>query len=54
MKFIYCFMLPEWFPLPIEFEWDEGNSYKNWHKHGVEREEAEQVFAKKPLITPDP
>nr|WP_281719785.1 BrnT family toxin [Nitrosomonas nitrosa] len=29
---------------PIYFEWDEGNQEKNWHKHRVTQEEAEQVF----------
>jgi uncharacterized protein len=29
---------------PIEFEWDEGNSNKNWNKHGVTQREAEQAF----------
>lgn len=29
---------------PIHFEWDEGNQDKNWHKHRVTQEEAEQVF----------
>lgn len=31
-------------PDPEEFEWDDGNSTKNWQKHGVMREEAEQAF----------
>jgi uncharacterized DUF497 family protein len=26
------------------FEWDAGNTDKNWRKHGVTREECEQVF----------
>lgn len=30
---------------PIEFEWDEGNAQKNWLKHQVSRQEAEEVFA---------
>ncbi len=29
---------------PIEFEWNEGNSNKNWDKHGVSQAEAEQAF----------
>jgi uncharacterized protein len=29
---------------PIKFEWDEGNSDKNWEKHNVSQAEAEQVF----------
>lgn len=33
------------------FEWDEGNSYKSWLKHGVSNEEAEQVFSNRPFYT---
>ncbi len=33
------------------FEWDEGNSYKSWLKHGVSNAEAEQVFSNKPFFT---
>jgi len=29
---------------PICFEWDEGNSQKNWIKHKVSVQEAQQVF----------
>ena len=37
------------------FEWDEGNSDKNWIKHRVSRSECEQVFFNLPLvITDDP
>jgi len=32
------------------FEWDAGNSKKNWRKHRVSREEAEQVFSNRPLV----
>jgi uncharacterized DUF497 family protein len=36
------------------FEWDKGNSEKNWLAHGVSRAEAEQVFFNRPiLIAPD-
>lgn len=35
------------FKQPIEFEWDEGNKQKNWLKHGVKLEEAEEVFLDK-------
>lgn len=31
-------------PEPVEFVWDEGNQDKNWEKHGVASDEAEQVF----------
>ena len=41
-------------PVPISFEWDEGNSEKNWEKHKVHFREAEEVFFNKPLkIFPD-
>ena len=33
-----------------EFEWDEGNSVKNWEKHAVSQSECEQIFLNKPLI----
>ena len=29
---------------PIVFDWDEGNSNKNWERHGVTQREAEQAF----------
>jgi uncharacterized protein len=32
------------------FEWDEGNSLKNWEKHGVSPGECEQIFFNIPLI----
>ena len=32
------------------FEWDEGNSGKNEHKHGVTDREAEEIFFNEPLI----
>lgn len=31
-------------PSPLEFEWDEGNSDRNWQKHRVRMSEAEEVF----------
>ncbi|OGM76924.1 hypothetical protein A2188_01785 [Candidatus Woesebacteria bacterium RIFOXYA1_FULL_43_9] len=36
-------------PVPISFEWDEGNLDKNWEKHKVFYKEAEEVFFNKPL-----
>ena len=33
------------------FEWDEGNTNKNWHLHGVSDGECEDVFFNLPLIT---
>lgn len=35
------------------FEWDEGNSDKNWIKHKVSRSECEQVFFNVPLVVGD-
>ena len=32
------------------FQWDEGNSDKNWIKHKVSRFECEQIFFNLPLI----
>jgi uncharacterized DUF497 family protein len=33
------------------FEWDEGNSQKNWVRHKVARSECEQVFFNLPFVT---
>lgn len=35
------------------FEWDEGNSLKNWVRHQVSQGECEQVFFNEPLIVYD-
>ena len=32
------------------FQWDEGNSLKNWKRHKVTVSECEQVFFNKPII----
>jgi hypothetical protein len=32
------------------FDWDINNYYKNWIKHGVTAEEAQQVFGNQPLF----
>ena len=32
------------------FDWDEGNSDKNWTRHQVAREECEQVFHNRPIV----
>jgi len=34
----------------VGFDWDEGNSRKSAGKHGVDQNEAEQVFANEPLL----
>lgn len=35
-------------PDPLEFDWDQGNREKNWTKHKVSQEEAEQTFVNQP------
>jgi uncharacterized DUF497 family protein len=32
------------------FEWDAGNAHKNWERHQVTTEEAEDVFFNEPLV----
>ncbi|MFA6109557.1 MAG: BrnT family toxin [Candidatus Latescibacterota bacterium] len=46
-------LVPEFFPRITAFEWDEGNSEKNWHRHEVRQTEAEQVFLNRPLVVVD-
>lgn len=31
------------------FEWDDGNSNKNWHRHRVTDKESEEVFSNVPI-----
>ncbi len=33
-----------------QFEWDDGNSTKNWERHRVTRIECEEAFARRPLV----
>jgi hypothetical protein len=40
-------------PEPVEFEWDKGNIDKNFKKHRIANEEAEEVFLNDPLISED-
>lgn len=35
------------------FQWDKGNSEKNWLRHQVTKNECEQVFFNKPVIVAD-
>lgn len=37
-------------PEPLLFEWDFGNIDKNYKKHDVSNQEAEEVFNNKPII----
>jgi uncharacterized protein len=32
------------------FDWDESNGQKNWERHGVTPEEAEEIFFHEPLV----
>lgn len=32
------------------FEWDEANAHKNWDRHRVSPEEAEDIFFNEPLV----
>ncbi len=40
-------------PEPLEFEWDKGNIDKNFKKHGITNEEAEEVFFNDILVSED-
>ncbi len=40
-------------PEPIVFDWDKGNRDKNFKKHGILNEEAEEVFQNEPIIYED-
>ncbi len=47
-------LLPEYFPDLTGFQWDAGNSEKNWLAHNVSQAETEQVFFCRPvLVVPD-
>jgi len=35
------------------FDWDKYNSYKNWSKHNVSKNECEEIFFNQPLIIAD-
>lgn len=43
-------VLPEIFPNVSGFQWDAGNSEKNWRGHGVRQTEAEQIFFNRPVV----
>lgn len=40
-------------PEVIAFDWDEGNSDKNWKKHRVSQKECEKVFNHNPIVMSD-
>jgi len=37
-------------PKPVSFDWDEGNTDKNWIRHRITNKETEEVFNNKPLF----
>ncbi|MEK6747218.1 MAG: BrnT family toxin [Pseudomonadota bacterium] len=39
--------------LLISFEWDDFNQHKSWKKHGISKQEAEQIFMCSPLLILD-
>lgn len=43
-------VLDEVFPGLEGFEWDTGNSAKNWRRHQVGQAEAEQALLNRPLV----
>jgi len=38
-------------PEPIAFQWDNGNIIKNFEKHNVTIQEAEETFSNEPFVT---
>ena len=42
--------MKELFDTCAGFEWDKGNTFKNWERHQVTQGECEQVFFNEPLI----
>ena len=44
------FVLEEFLVRLEGFEWDAGNSEKNWRHHDVRQAEAEQVLLNRPLV----
>ncbi|MEO7271669.1 MAG: BrnT family toxin [Vicinamibacterales bacterium] len=42
--------LPDFFSDIEGFQWDQGNSSRNWTRHRVSQTEAEQVFLNRPLV----
>jgi hypothetical protein len=43
-------LLPEFFPAIEGFQWDEGNSSKNWTSHRISQTEAEQAILNRPVV----
>ena len=51
-KFRFIIWLVDWLESQssLSFEWDDGNSLKNLHKHGITCEEAESIFYQTEMI----
>src|SRR3970282_476222 len=43
-------LLPEYFPDLTGFQWDAGNSEKNWLAHDASQAETEQAFFNRPVL----
>ncbi len=41
----------ESFPESKSFDWDQGNTNKNWDKHRVHHLECEEIFFNEPIVT---
>jgi len=37
-------------PVPLSFDWDQGNKEKNWVKHQVYFREAEEIFQDESIV----
>jgi uncharacterized protein len=48
--YIFAIYMKRMFDNCNGFEWDEGNSLKNWLRHQVTQGECEQVFFNEPLV----
>jgi uncharacterized protein len=49
MRYIMDIYIMSWTECTA-FDWDDGNSGKNWEKHGVADFEAEEIFFNRPFI----
>mgnify|MGYP001252619058 CR=1 FL=1 len=43
-------VISEFFPDIEGFQWDKGNSSKNWRRHRISQSEAEPVFLNRPVV----
>jgi uncharacterized protein len=51
--YIFAIYMKETLQQCSGFDWDEGNSDKNWIRHRVSRSECEQVFFNESLVVAD-